>query len=76
MDTDHQPCVAGHSRTGSTWYVKTHPSERFHQREVTAYREWTPALGHRASRLVAADPGHMAVVVTARCPAAPWSARS
>ncbi|MDN0201225.1 aminoglycoside phosphotransferase family protein [Streptomyces sp. S.PNR 29] len=32
---------------------------------MTAYREWTCALGHRAPRLVAADPRHRAVVVTA-----------
>ncbi|MGC0334237.1 8-oxo-dGTP pyrophosphatase MutT (NUDIX family) [Streptomyces sp. SAI-170] len=50
---------------GGTWFVKTHHSERFHQREVRAYRTWTPALGAAAPRLVAADTALRTIVVTA-----------
>ncbi|MFD1661740.1 phosphotransferase [Streptomyces caeni] len=52
-------------RSGGTWYVKIHQSDRFHGREVTAYRSWTHALGWHAPRLVAADASLRAVVVTA-----------
>ncbi|APU42963.1 NUDIX domain-containing protein [Streptomyces sp. TN58] len=50
---------------GGTWYLKRHRGVRFHDREVTAYRSWVPALGARAPRLVAADTAVRAVVVTA-----------
>ncbi|MFF0476478.1 NUDIX domain-containing protein [Streptomyces sp. NPDC004284] len=50
---------------GGTWYVKIHQNDRFHRREVTALREWVPGLGGGGPRLVAADPGLLAVVVTA-----------
>ncbi|RKT02948.1 ADP-ribose pyrophosphatase YjhB (NUDIX family) [Streptomyces sp. 3211.6] len=50
---------------GGTWYLKRHRGEKFHDREVTAYRSWVPALGGRAPRLVAADTPARAVVVTA-----------
>ncbi|MFJ3934446.1 phosphotransferase [Streptomyces sp. NPDC090029] len=50
---------------GGTWYVKIHQNDRFHQREVTALRSWVPRLGAAAPRLVAADPGLRAVVLTA-----------
>ncbi|CAL9586240.1 hypothetical protein SUDANB106_05147 [Streptomyces sp. enrichment culture] len=51
---------------GGTWYVKIHQNDRFHQREVSALREWVPtALGAAAPRLVAADPGRRSVVLTA-----------
>ncbi|MFH9742669.1 phosphotransferase [Streptomyces roseolus] len=50
---------------GGTWYVKIHQNDRFHQREVAALRSWVPGLGAAAPRLVAADPGLRAVVLTA-----------
>ncbi|MER7509370.1 phosphotransferase [Streptomyces lavendulae] len=50
---------------GGTWYLKRHRGEKFHDREVAAYRSWVPALGGRAPRLVAADTAARAVVVTA-----------
>lgn len=51
---------------GERYYLKQHQSQRFHEREVTAYRLWTPALGaDRAPRLLAADPGLRAVLITA-----------
>ncbi|WP_369203268.1 phosphotransferase [Streptomyces sp. PU-14G] len=53
------------SATGGTWFVKIHQSDRFHQREVDAYRTWAPRLGGAAPRLVAADARLRAIVVTA-----------
>jgi aminoglycoside phosphotransferase len=54
------------SASGERFYLKQHQSQRFHEREVTAYRLWTPALGTgRAPRLLAADPGLRAVLITA-----------
>ncbi|MCG7522905.1 phosphotransferase [Streptomyces sp. OfavH-34-F] len=50
---------------GGTWYVKVHQNERFHQREVAAYRGWALTLGPAAPRLVAADAQLRAVVITA-----------
>ncbi|MFD0352060.1 phosphotransferase [Kitasatospora aburaviensis] len=50
---------------GGTWFVKVHQSDRFHDREVAAYRTWVPTLGGAVPRLVAADPGLRAIVVTA-----------
>ncbi|MEU5805919.1 phosphotransferase [Streptomyces sp. NPDC047718] len=50
---------------GGTWYLKRHAGARAHQREVTAYRQWVPALGGRAPQLVAADEDLRAIVVTA-----------
>ncbi|MFJ1756461.1 NUDIX domain-containing protein [Kitasatospora sp. NPDC088134] len=50
---------------GGRWYVKVHRSASFHAREVEAYRSWVPGLGAAAPRLVAADAGLLAVVVTA-----------
>ncbi|MFE2542706.1 phosphotransferase enzyme family protein [Actinacidiphila glaucinigra] len=50
---------------GRTGYVKVHLNDRFHAREVTAYRTWVPALGGAAPRLIAADARLRAVVVTA-----------
>ncbi|MGW2633588.1 phosphotransferase enzyme family protein [Streptomyces chattanoogensis] len=49
---------------GGTWYLKVHQHDRFHRREVAAYRTWVPALGNRAPRLVAADGDLRAVIVT------------
>ncbi|MFF8298908.1 phosphotransferase [Streptomyces globisporus] len=37
---------------------------RFHSREVRALRTWVPTLGAAAPRLVAADPGLRAVVLS------------
>jgi Ser/Thr protein kinase RdoA (MazF antagonist) len=54
-----------HGAEGGTWYVKIHQNDRFHQREVAALRSWVPGLGAAAPRLVAADPGLRAVVLTA-----------
>jgi Phosphotransferase enzyme family len=52
--------------SGERFYLKQHQSQRFHDREVTAYRRWAPALGTgRAPRLLAADPGLRAVLITA-----------
>jgi hypothetical protein len=54
------------SASGECFYLKQHQSQRFHEREVTAYRLWAPALGTgRAPRLLAADPGLRAVLLTA-----------
>ncbi|MFB6901535.1 phosphotransferase [Streptomyces hydrogenans] len=50
---------------GGTWFVKVHPSERFHRREVAALRGWVPRLGGAGPRLVAAGPELRAIVVTA-----------
>ncbi|MFG2907372.1 phosphotransferase [Kitasatospora sp. NPDC048286] len=50
---------------GGEWFVKVHQSNRFHLREVDAYRTWVPALGSAAPRLVATDPGLRAIVITA-----------
>lgn len=54
-----------HGSDGGTWYVKIHQNDRFHQREVDAFRSWVGALGTAAPRLVAADTGLRAVVLTA-----------
>ncbi|MFJ4580269.1 phosphotransferase [Streptomyces echinatus] len=50
---------------GGTWYVKVHQNDRFHAREVRAYRTWALSLGSAAPRLVAPDDRLRAVVVTA-----------
>ncbi|MFK0119291.1 phosphotransferase [Streptomyces sp. NPDC090994] len=50
---------------GGEWYVKIHQNDRFHRREVDAFRSWVPVLGAAAPRLVAADPTLRAVVLTA-----------
>ncbi|WP_411150125.1 phosphotransferase [Streptomyces sp. A30] len=54
-------------RSGGIWYLKVHQNNKFHQREVGAYRHWVPALGREhAPQLVAADPDQLAAVITAR----------
>jgi Ser/Thr protein kinase RdoA (MazF antagonist) len=54
------------SASGERFFLKQHQSARFHEREVTAYRLWTPALGTgRAPRLLATDRDLRAVVITA-----------
>ncbi|MGW8760982.1 phosphotransferase [Streptomyces sp. NPDC055815] len=50
---------------GGVWFVKLHQNEKFHHRETSALRGWVPGLGGAGPRLVAADPGLLAVVVTA-----------
>lgn len=50
---------------GGTWYVKVHLNDRFHGREVWAYRTWVPRLGAAAPRLLAVEEELRAVVVTA-----------
>lgn len=55
-------------RAGGSWFLKVHQNNKFHQREVGAYRNWVPALGpDHAPRLVASDPDQLAAIVTA-CP--------
>ncbi|MGW6982183.1 phosphotransferase [Streptomyces sp. NPDC054932] len=49
---------------GGTWYLKRHRTDRFHDREVAAYRTWVPALGPRVPRLVAVDTTAQALVIT------------
>jgi Ser/Thr protein kinase RdoA (MazF antagonist) len=50
---------------GNCWFVKRHASERFHQREVSAYQHWTAALGPgRAPVLAAADSQILAIVIS------------
>lgn len=50
---------------GGCWFVKRHSSERFHQREVAAYRHWTAALGPgRTPDLAAADSQLLAIVIS------------
>ncbi len=52
--------------SGDHFYLKQHPTPRFHEREVTAYRLWTVALGlGRAPVLLAADADLRSIVVTA-----------
>ncbi|MCO5974972.1 phosphotransferase [Actinoallomurus soli] len=50
---------------GGVWFVKIHQNDRFHYREVGAYRSWVPTLGAAAPRLVAVDSVLRAIVVTA-----------
>ncbi|MER5615010.1 aminoglycoside phosphotransferase family protein [Streptomyces sp. NPDC002215] len=49
---------------GGTWCVKIHQSDKFHAREVRAYRTWALSLGGGAPRLVASDEKLRAVVLT------------
>ena len=50
---------------GTRWFVKRHSSERFHHREVSAYQDWTAALGPgRAPVLAAADSQILAIVIS------------
>ncbi|HEY5987714.1 MAG TPA: aminoglycoside phosphotransferase family protein [Streptosporangiaceae bacterium] len=51
---------------GDHFYLKQHSTARFHEREVTAYRNWTAGLGlGRAAVLLAADAKLRSVVITA-----------
>jgi hypothetical protein len=60
------PAVARISaRSGEEYVVKKHADRDKHDREVHAYRYWTPALGSSAPRLVAADAPALTIVTTA-----------
>ncbi|MET9255187.1 aminoglycoside phosphotransferase family protein [Streptomyces sp. NPDC003717] len=50
---------------GEDWFAKLHRDRRAYRREVTAYREWVPALGGGAPRLVTADDDAAVLVVSA-----------
>jgi Ser/Thr protein kinase RdoA (MazF antagonist) len=60
---------------GVTWFAKQHRERDRHDAEVTAYRQWVPALGGHAPRLHAADESRSAIIVSA-IPGepAPWPA--
>jgi hypothetical protein len=53
------------ARGGEEYVVKKHADRDKHDREVHAYRHWTPALGSSAPELVAADPQALTIVSTA-----------
>jgi hypothetical protein len=60
------PAVARISARGDEEYVvKKHADRDKHDREVHAYRHWTPALGPSAPQLVAADAQALTIVTTA-----------
>jgi hypothetical protein len=48
---------------GVTWFAKRHRQRDRHEAEVTAYRQWVPALGGHAPRLHAADDLRSAIIV-------------
>lgn len=60
---------------GVTWFAKQHRERDRFETEVTAYRQWVPALGIHAPRLHAADHLRSAIIVSA-VPGkpAPWPA--
>jgi len=49
---------------GVAWFVKQHRDRDRYDAEVTAYREWVPALGDRAPRLHSYDHGLRAIVIS------------
>lgn len=49
---------------GGELIVKRHASRAKYEREVRAYRQWTPALGSRAPRLTATDAASMTIAIT------------
>jgi len=54
------------SGTGEHFYLKQHSSAQFHEREISAYRHWTAALGPgRTPVLLAADADLRTMLVTA-----------
>ncbi|GGM67379.1 hypothetical protein GCM10011608_60800 [Micromonospora sonchi] len=55
--------------------VKPHRSQERHAQEIHAYRSWVPALGDRASRLLAAADDPPAIVITA-LPGVPLNQRT
>jgi 8-oxo-dGTP diphosphatase len=47
------------------WFIKRHSSPDFHEREVSAYQRWVPALGPaRAPVLIAADARYLCIIVS------------
>ena len=50
---------------GVTWFAKRHHERVRHEAEVTAYRQWVPALSGHAPRLHAADDLRSAIIVSA-----------
>lgn len=51
--------------SGRRCFIKQHPSARFHDREVTAYRQVVSSLGQgRAPELIPSDHGLMTMVIT------------
>ena len=52
-------------RSNRNWYLKQHPSVKFHAREAAAYARWAPALGPgRAPELRAANPALSAIILS------------
>ncbi|MEU6172382.1 aminoglycoside phosphotransferase family protein [Streptantibioticus parmotrematis] len=50
---------------GRHWFAKRHAGPQAYRREVTAYRDWVPALAGSAPDLVMADDTSLTLVVTA-----------
>jgi Ser/Thr protein kinase RdoA (MazF antagonist) len=50
---------------GATWFLKQHNHAERYLAEVTAYRQWVPALAERAPRLRASDDPLHAVILSA-----------
>ncbi|MBO0834193.1 MAG: aminoglycoside phosphotransferase family protein [Actinobacteria bacterium] len=50
---------------GVSWFAKRHRERDRYEAEVSAYREWVPALGGHAPRLHAADDLRSAIIVSA-----------
>lgn len=50
---------------GVTWFAKRQRERDRHEAEVTAYRQWVPALSGHAPRLHAADDSRSAIIVSA-----------
>jgi Ser/Thr protein kinase RdoA (MazF antagonist) len=50
---------------GVTWFAKQHRERDRHEAEVTAYRQWVPALSGHAPRLHAVDKLRSAIIVSA-----------
>lgn len=50
---------------GVTWFAKRHRERDRHEAEVTAYRQWVPALSGHAPRLHAASDVRSAIIVSA-----------
>lgn len=50
---------------GVAWFAKRHRERDRHEAEVSAYREWVPAVGGHAPRLRAVDDSRSAIIVSA-----------
>lgn len=61
---DSTVTVRAASRAGEV-IIKRHRELDRHHQEVHAYRHWTPVLGHRAPRLLAASEDPAVIIVTA-----------